>query len=384
MVDIKRILAAWWMLIVVVISSVCVNIAQLVTWYALLPFTSNRTRLALSQALANYWWNLFCFGFEYVADVNYVFTGDKVITECAILMANHCTGLDFTNGVVVTSRAPFIGCGHMMTMMKASLKFAPTVGWMHTLQGSLFLKRKLEQDASAIKEKLNDMEENRFPRPFWLGVYPEGTRITPTKLAESQAFAQKTGQPVLQNVLFPRTKGFVLLASTLKKSIDSIYDVTIAYEDGNLTKLQDLLLNGKFKTKSIHIHIRRVPMSSIARDETSLDRWLVDTWAAKDKLLQYFKLHKEFPGARVDYPSQENEFRTLFIAWSCFISLLFLYCFGMFSVSFLLSLLLQALTLSISLQDKHHTPSSSNKPPLDVYSENAVRERGILVKKEQK
>jgi hypothetical protein len=56
------------------------------------------------------------------------------------------------------------------------------------------------------------MEDGTFPRPFWVGIYPEGTRITPKKWKESITFAAEKGLPQLNNVLLPRTKGFVFVA----------------------------------------------------------------------------------------------------------------------------------------------------------------------------
>lgn len=126
-------------------------------------------------------------------------------------IGNHTSTLDFTNGVVLTTKVDGLGCGRMMTMMKQSLQLLPTVGWMHTLQGSrkivfraishatyttsgsLFLKRNWEVDHKALDQKLKDMATGTFPRPFWIGVYPEGTRITPSKKEASHKFAEKRG-----------------------------------------------------------------------------------------------------------------------------------------------------------------------------------------------
>ena len=112
------------------------------------------------------------------------------------------------------------------------------------------MKRDWEKDNVAISAKLKDMEEGRFPQPFWIGVYPEGTRITPEKMKLSQEYARGKGGtfpsllllllmtmmfsnfffcddvgchsshsgamfclglPILEYVLIPRTKGFVFL-----------------------------------------------------------------------------------------------------------------------------------------------------------------------------
>ena len=45
-------------------------------------------------------------------------------------------------------------------------------------------------------------------KPFWLLLYPEGTRLSDKKLSEGQAFSRERGLPVLKHQLYPRTKGF--------------------------------------------------------------------------------------------------------------------------------------------------------------------------------
>lgn len=45
-----------------------------------------------------------------------------------------------------------------------------------------------------------------FPRPFWLALFVEGTRFTPSKLLAAQEYAASQGLPTPRNVLIPRTK----------------------------------------------------------------------------------------------------------------------------------------------------------------------------------
>lgn len=45
-----------------------------------------------------------------------------------------------------------------------------------------------------------------FPLPFWLALFPEGTRYTEQKLKTAQEFARSQGLPVPKNTLVPRTK----------------------------------------------------------------------------------------------------------------------------------------------------------------------------------
>ncbi len=125
-------------------------------------------------------WEIFCFILEVWGGIPVSMYGDKIrANECAIMIGNHCAGLsvsaspflcsfsrlsfllclcsgslDFASGVIVLARAPGIGTGRCMTAMKSSLKYLPTVGWTHVLQGSLFLQRNWESDHKALSAKL--------------------------------------------------------------------------------------------------------------------------------------------------------------------------------------------------------------------------------------
>ena len=81
-------------------------------------------------------WDLWVFILEVWSGCDFVWTGDEFVKrENAILIGNHSGGLDFVPGIVVTSRTG-VGCGHMMTLMKKSLQYMPTIG-MITLSLSL-------------------------------------------------------------------------------------------------------------------------------------------------------------------------------------------------------------------------------------------------------
>jgi len=212
-------------------------------------------------------------------------------------------------------------------MMKQSLMILPAVGWTNVLQGSLFLKRDWEKDNKAISAKLSDMEENRYPQPFWIGIYPEGTRITPAKKEASQKHSREKGYPILEHVLLPRTKGFVFIRQRLKASVKTVYDVTIAYAGGPLY-LSHFLLNGGFKTKEVHCHIRRIQIDTLPTDGPNLEQWLRDIFAEKDKQLSLFAQNNQFRHKEVTFRPIINDLMTQFVGWAFALSVLLQICFG--------------------------------------------------------
>jgi 1-acyl-sn-glycerol-3-phosphate acyltransferase len=87
-------------------------------------------------------WDLWVFILEVWSGCDFVWTGDEFVKrENAILIGNHSGGLDFVPGIVVTSRAG-VGCGHMMTLMKKSLQYMPTIGTLHSHLMYCFLAKR--------------------------------------------------------------------------------------------------------------------------------------------------------------------------------------------------------------------------------------------------
>jgi len=304
----------------------------------LLFFLPLRQRLSFNQRVSNTWWELWCFVQETWHHIPFRITGDALRSnENAILIGNHNAGVDFTVGVSVLSRATGIGCGRMMTMMKFVLQFVPMVGFTHRLQGSLFLRRNWEQDQRAIAGKLKEMEQGDFPRPFWIGIYPEGTRITEHKREESLKFAASRNLPLLQNVLLPRTKGFTFLVKSLPTAMNCLYDTTIAY-GGKEMYVEDIFMSGGYKTEGVHVHVQRIEFSSLPQPvadqpakewDAALDKWLLDRFVIKDKLLTHFKEHGYFPG---DVPpshlAPHHRFTLIWAAWSLSFSFFLLWWFS--------------------------------------------------------
>ena len=319
-----KVVTGWYLAAILIFSSICVNVLQVAVLS--LVFLSKTTRLSWSQTLANQWWNMWIFIFSVWSGVRYEYHGDKMQAgENAILIGNHERGLGFVDGVDVCSRINGLGCGRMMTMMKDSLKYVPSIGWTMVLQGSLFLKRDWQKDHVALSSKLAEMEDGTFPRPFFVGMYPEGTRITPKKHAASLEFAKKRGLPLLQNCLLPRTKGFVFVKKSLPSSIDCVYDTTIAYEGGP-AYLSHCLLLGGFRTKTIHVHVRRTPFKDLPTEEKELEDWLMDAFVFKDKVLDEFKRTGHFPDKSIKYSARTGGLFRLFAGWaSLFTALMFVW-----------------------------------------------------------
>jgi len=151
---------------------------------------------------------------------------------------------------------------------------------------------------------------------MWLVIFPEGTRLNPemTKSIEnSKKFSKSQGVPPFSHVLHPRTRGFHTCLQGLRDSVESVYDVTVAYSGTKDFKndqrmlapsMQEFLLG---KCRQVHIHVARIPMAEVPVEEEALTQWLVQRYQEKDKLLAHFysaaiQEEAKFPGESVSQP----------------------------------------------------------------------------------
>jgi 1-acyl-sn-glycerol-3-phosphate acyltransferase len=310
-------LSLLYVIVIGVFSGFVINGVQASIWVAgRTPVLSRKQSADWNRKLSTQWWNVVTFLMEGWGNVPYRFTGDVIDASTnALLISNHGPGLDLTTGVVLTSRT--LGTGKVLTLLKKELQWVPALGWSHFFQGSLFLTRKWDTDKQKIRAKLAQIEAGKWPEPYQIGIYPEGTRITEKKRAASHIFAAERGLPVLNNVLLPRTKGFLDIMSHLPSNCKKIYDFTIGYGKSGLYP-KEMLTKGGFSCDCVHIHVREMDVSELPKDETKLKDWLMADFVEKDKLLDHLHEHGQFPGQHNNVsPNFFLYLNLTFLIWSC-------------------------------------------------------------------
>ena len=322
--SVHGITTAWWLFSVLSLASLLTNALQLLTHT--LVFLPRPTRLAIAQQLADVFWLLFPFATEVHSSIPLLLTGHPPLASdsSALLIGNHAPGIDFPVGCSVSFLPGGPGVGRLLVLMKQSLSFYPIIGWTHVLQGSLFLTRRWESDKRQIDAKMHEILQPSFPRPFWIGVYPEGTRITPAKKRDSQAFSRQRRLPLFHHVLFPRTKGFTYVLSALRPTLSAVYNATTSYSGGGLF-LTDVLLKGRFRSQAIHVHMTRTAVEQLPSETDGQSEWLYSAFQEKDRLLSYFQQYDRFPAQAASdvYIVPANRFTRLtsvFVGWSVLMS----------------------------------------------------------------
>lgn len=127
-------------------------------------------------------------------------------------------------------------------------------------------------------------------------------------MQKSHDYAKKNNLRIYKNVLTPRTKGFELVMQPHNRNLfEYVTDWTLVMYPNSVrvgTEENPLTTFDMFKKRDvdrveIHCHIRKYKVSEIPKDDTA--KWLHKRFDEKEDLLEYFHIHKEFPGKQIVY-----------------------------------------------------------------------------------
>jgi 1-acyl-sn-glycerol-3-phosphate acyltransferase len=228
---------------------------------------------------------------EYSGSRIYLYNDSNVKTEIlstigfnqSMVACNHRGDLDWLVGLLVQDNGGGLGC--CKAIIKSSLLMVPFFGLSWWSSDFISISRNWKNDSRTLDAGYRQQHQYRkWALPYCLTIFPEGTRLTPEKLADSQEFCKSRSLPVLQTVLCPRVKGFWSAVNGLQ--LDAVYDTTVvaspSFSEANILTL------AKGKPAEFHIHMERVDPKHIPRDEEKLNTWLLQRWQQKDERLQRF------------------------------------------------------------------------------------------------
>lgn len=211
-----------------------------------------------------------------------------------MITANHPSEIDWVWFWSIALRKRMAAGARIAT--KRMMLFIPGLGWAMDFANFIFLSRDWSRDQAQLIHDIN-LYKSADGYPFWLFIFPEGTDFAKHKHEKSTAFARERGLPVFNNLLLPRSKGFLQCLESSASAINAVYDVTVAYEESVRPDFLSIFVGTR--PKRVHLHVRRWLLSQLPTDEEARIQWLYQIWREKDALLDHFKQHKRFPeGAR--------------------------------------------------------------------------------------
>lgn len=274
-------------------SLLAVNLLQTAS-LVLVPF-SRRTFRRFNRGCANLWWGACVVCAERFNRTRLVISGDPVPErENAVVIANHQQMPDIT-AIMAFARSKR-RLGDLKFFVKHAIKWFPGIGWGMQFIDCPFVRRNWTTDKNRILKTFDTLVRDRVP--LWMVSFVEGTRATPDKIAASREWARERGMTLYEHVLVPRTKGFAATVEGLGEHVTAVYDITIGYVDGVPNLWQ--YIGGA--VRQIHLHVRRFEVDELPRLEADLQRWLLDCFAEKDRLLAQFYATGAFAPPRIVEP----------------------------------------------------------------------------------
>jgi len=266
------------------------------------------------------------------ASVAELYTGiaaGETVSPLSILISNHQVDLDWL--YLWEASRFFDAHSTMKVILKENLKYIPLIGYAMYLLEFLFLKRDWESDRSNLERRLRHFARDHVP--VILILFPEGTTINTRALEKSHTYSREKQRPNLDLVLLPRTTGFEACLKSLGSGHHIIYDVTMAFSgytgevptyemgyersrDVGIPNAGKVLMGHKTE---VHLDVRAIPSTEILEKHPSIEKWLDERFARKDRLLKYFAEHQQFPVDEVGparKATAKGKFSSLVELWS--------------------------------------------------------------------
>jgi len=268
-----------------------VNIVQVLGFFSLPRTIFYRLNYFAVNAIYGYlvfladWWGgarltIYC------SDQFYEKLQRRSFSERQVVLLNHHTELDWLFAWQLADRAGLLG--GCRALAKKTLAYLPIIGWSSVMTGDIFLTRSWEKDQSTVKAKISSMEQQ--PLPTWLFLFPEGTRLSSAKLKASQEFAVSRGLPQLQHHLVPRTKGFCLVASSMKGGL-----LDLTFVPGKNSAPQTLLSLLSGQQVDTRVIVREFDLDEVPKEQEEASAWLHRLWLEKD-LMKEKALEEDWEG----------------------------------------------------------------------------------------
>eukprot|EP00055_Hartaetosiga_balthica_P012670 m.62292 g.62292 ORF g.62292 m.62292 type:complete len:488 (-) comp8025_c3_seq3:8268-9731(-) len=268
------------------------SVVLLLVTPSLIIFLFNRILFHRIIALvANAWFYFMCGMLELVGGVEidlhlHASTNSNDISlfaaERALLMSNHVCHTDWYPLLCVLGR--FDQLHQVRIVLKDSLKKIPFFGWGLQAFVSIFLSRQGGTDIPWIKKVLQ--YTNHVNQPTSLIMFPEGTVIDQNTIQKSHKFSDDNDLEKLHHVIQPRTGAFTAIMDN-RNLLDSVYDVTIKYEEyaPNETPSEGSFVKWRLPPR-MSMYVRRYPMEHLPHSEEELVQWLRQRFIEKEALLR--------------------------------------------------------------------------------------------------
>lgn len=234
------------------------------------------------------------FFFESCAQVEIILYGDvedlKRSQENVILLFNHQSTADWLIADMLGARQGSLG--RIRYILKDGLKYFPLYGFYFRQHSSIYIDKSGQFNENRTSHHFQQLVNYKVP--FWIVLFPEGTRYREDTHKKSIEYAKMHGLPIFDNVLIPRSRAFQIALKELSSPIDAIYDITLGYSNSYDNEKRKRIPPASLSEflrgdcKKLHIYIKRIPIDTIPKEPELLKTWLINLYSSKDQLMNKF------------------------------------------------------------------------------------------------
>ncbi|KAJ9440740.1 hypothetical protein DIPPA_53890 [Diplonema papillatum] len=217
--------------------------------------------------------------------------------KSVIALWNHVNSFDWLVGsyyVALTNQV-----GNLRSVAKQTLIFLPGLGWIWYLMDFIFLKRSLKEDKTRLQQGVSLIKQANQQKAwpgrhhYHLVLFPEGTRLTDSKLLESQKWQKEQGFSPMKHVMYPKAGGFIQLYEGFGSDLDDVLDVTLVYPPGCTGSIGDLFTG---ENHEVAMLVRKLDPTALkkAAEGDHLKQLLVDVFQQKDDLIETYRKQGNF------------------------------------------------------------------------------------------
>lgn len=202
-----------------------------------------------------------------------------------IIICNHVSTIDF---IIMMAYFQHFNINSYNFVLKNEITFVPGIGLVMYASSDIKLNRNWDKDKHIISKQLDNI--NTTNKQIIL-IFPEGTRLTQTKLIEAQNYSKNNSIPVYQNMLVPKTKGLWSIINHLKNinKLGNIWDSTLIIPKfiGKSVYISDIIGQSLGNVYCVFKKIN-IPNDLNIDYFDDFKLWFIDYWKQKDELFNNF------------------------------------------------------------------------------------------------
>lgn len=237
------------------------------------------------------------------------------------VFVNHITTIDF---LMVASYLQSLKISNFNFILRKGVVYNPMIGMTMFANNDIKLNRKWELDKNIITKQIDKIYTSlsKEQGKQIIVIFPEGTRITKTKLEEGQKFSKENNLPIYKNLLVPKTKGSWTVVKHLAESnkLGKIWDITLAIPsiiNGRNAHIEDLFSK---KIGPVYTDIRELKINDEYKDMDLFKKWVLKQWEDKD---DYLSNYSNFNYNRIEYKDKHYN-HIIFITYMTMLGILML------------------------------------------------------------